>query len=602
MFAAKNQSVLIFSFALVLLLFVNGWSYGQRPVDSLRNVIGQLEGTLQVDAIISLAGFRKDIDLEEAEALLSRSLNLSDSLNYDRGKVKSLLILATIASRQNDFIRTDSLIQLSMDLARGNSDQHGMASALLARGVLNIRQGKYDEAIQSHIEGLKAAEVIGDGDLMQTHTMNIGHVKSRLGLPEEADRYFLESLKIAQEFKLKLRIGQVYLALGVSAYQRGDLEDCIANYQKALPVFEQEEDLRSAGTVLNNLGYAFYLKKDFDKANSYYDRSLKNRTQLNDPLGVSRIWLNKARISFDQGDFTTAKRLNTRALTIAREIKDAKREMEVLEFMVTIYEQEGRNKQALATLRLYNALKDSITRIANQQKVAELSAQFDLERKESQLKDARQEVAMLEQKEQLLSTRQYLLAAVVLALALLVAAVWIYQRSKVKRAMINESLAGERAENEALHKKQLGHELALKNEELKSHAELLANQNLMIGGFKKQLADLDEKRENLISSERIEEIVNFLERQSSDYMTWQQFRLKFDESFPRFISSLIEQVPSLTPNEIDISILIKINLANKEIAQILNISYDAVKKSIQRMYKKVSLDSPEELRVYILKI
>ncbi|OEK07186.1 tetratricopeptide repeat protein [Roseivirga misakiensis] len=590
--ASQIRIFIFFIYTLSLLQLISFPIRAQRPVDSLRNVVKEGNGSSRIDAIITLAGFRKDVDIKEAESLIRQSLKLSDSLHYNQGKVKSWLILATIASRQNNFTKTDSLINLSMSLANEEDDRHGLTSALLAKGVLNIRKGKYDEAIQNHIEGLAIAELIGDGDLMQTHTMNIGHIKSRLGLPEEADRYFLESLKIAQNFDLKLRIGQVYLALGVSAYQRGDLESCILNYEKALPVFIAEEDLRSAGTVLNNLGYAYYLKKDFSRANDFYDKSLKNRTQLNDLLGVSRIWLNKARISFEQGDFSTAWRLNKRALTIAREIKDTKREMEVLHFMVTIYEKEGKLEEALDALRTYNQLKEVVDKKANQQKVAELSAQFDLERKENELSTTRQEVALLEQKEELLTTRQFLLATVVVVLILMMTLLWLYQRGKVKRARLDE----------AMYKKQLGHELALKNEELKSHADLLVNQSSLIMSFKEQLAELGERRENLIPSKRIEEIVNYLERRSEDYMTWQQFRLKFEESFPRFTSTLIELVPSLTPNEIDISMLIKINLANKEIAQILNISYDAVKKSIQRMYKKINLNSPEELRVYILKI
>lgn len=568
----------------------------------ISNTMMQSQRPDQVDSLISLAGVKKDVNPEEARQLISEAIRLSDQFEYDQGKVKSWLILATIASRQSDFIKTDSLIDLSMQLAQESDYQYGIASALRARGVLNIRKGKYDEAIQNHIDGLKAAEMIGDGDLMQTHTMNIGHIKSRLGLPEEADQYFLESLKIAEKYGLNLRIGQVYLALGISAYQRGHLEECIDNYEKALPVFLEEKELRSAGIVLNNLGYAFYLKQDFGLANEYYDRSLQFRTQLNDLLGISRIWLNKARISFELERYQEAKQRNQKALEIAREIEDEQREMEVLDFMVDIYEQEGDLKGALSATRRYIELKGIVDKRANQQKVAELSAQFDLERKENELNKARQEVILLEQKEELLTTRQFLLAVAVVALLLAVAMVWIYQRTKVKRALMNESLAAERAENEALHKKQLGHELALKNEELKSHADLLVSQSRLIQSFKEQLAELDERRENLIPSERIEEIVNYLERRSEDYMTWQQFRLKFDELFPGFTAQLIGLDSSFTPNEIDISILIKVNLANKEIAQILNISYDAVKKSIQRMYRKLKLDSPEALRVHILKI
>lgn len=573
----------------------------QRPVDSLQNVLTHARGEQRVDVLNSLAGYRKDDDLDASVQLLEESLELSQKLGYDKGKVKSWLVLATIASRQNDFSETDSLVSMALDLATKIDDQYGIASGLLTLGVMNIRQGRYDEAIQNYIDGLKASEAIGDADLMQTHTLNIGHVKSRLNLPEEADVYFLKSLKIAQDHGLNLRIGQVYLALGVSAYQRGDLEDCIANYEKSLPIFLEEKELRSMGIVYNNLGFAYYLKKDFEQANEYYDLSLKYRRQMNDQLGISRIWLNKARIAFDNGAYSRAKQLNDRALSISREIDSPKREMEILEFMVKIHERDGDLKNALSTLKLYNTLKDSVNQMANRQKVAELSAEFDLERKENELQLARQEVTLLEQNESLLLTRQFLLAAIILVLILITAIVWVYQKGRVKRARINERLAEQKAENEALLKQQLSHELELKDEELKSIADRLAQQNQIIQDFKIELSEQSARRENLIESERIESIINFLERQPETYLTWQHFRLKFDENYPDFTARLVEQYPDLTANELDIGILLKINLANKEMAHILNISYDAIKKSLQRMYRKMGLSTPEELRVHILK-
>lgn len=591
----------VFTVCLVFSALSASGVFGQRQVDSLRNVLKRSQGKESLDIINQLASYIKDADPYEADSLATSVLITADDIDYPEAKVKAWLLLATIASRQSDFLKTDSLISLSMALATDISDHFGQTSALLARGVLNIRRGKYDEAIQNHIDGLKAAKAIGDGDLMQTHTMNIGHIKSRLNLPEEADEFFLESLEIAKEYYLTLRIGQVYLALGVSAYQREDLEDCIVNYEKALPVFLELEEHRSAGIVLNNLGYAFYLKKDFIKANQYYDRSLKFRTELNDQLGVSRIWLNKARIKFEQGEYREARRLNNHALEIARKVKSPRREMEVLEFMVKIHEKGGNLQDALITLKKHNQLKDSVNTMANRQRVAELSAEFDLERKENELQLARQELTLLEQKESLLTARQFLMAAVILVLILFIAVIWIYQKGRVKRALINERLAEQKAENEALLKQRLSRELELKDQELKSIADRLAQQNQRVQDFKAELSEQSTRRENLIESEKIESIINFLERQPESYLTWQHFRLKFDENYPDFTARLVAEYPDLTTNEIDISILLKINLPNKEMAQILNISYDAIKKSLQRMYRKMGLSTPEELRVHILK-
>ncbi|MCE7996957.1 MAG: tetratricopeptide repeat protein [Roseivirga sp.] len=576
----------------MILVFFNH-TFAQQKADSLRAILPESEGELRIDILNDLASIISTNDAAETLKLTDEALELANSLGYDEGKVQAWLVMATLASKQSQLDKTDSLTRLAIDLADRINDQKGMAMAQLTLGVLNIRRGKLDEAMQNHIDGLQAANQLGDADLRQTHTMNIGHVKRRLGQYREAEKYLLESLEIALEHGLNFRAGQVYLTLGYLKYQNQDLQSSIDFYHKALPIFREEKDQGSEAMILNNLGYAYYLQKENALALDFYNRSQVIRQRIGDRLGVSRALMNKALIAKDESRYAQAVSFANRAADIAREIKNADRMMEILALLSQIYEKQQNFREALNTQLEYAVLKDSVAKEANSRRVAELTAEFELERKENELEKNRQEISLLASEQQLLETRQFLLIALILLILVASGAIWVHQRAKMKRVLVGEKLAEERARNEALEKEKLEQQLMLKNNELKSLADQLVHQNELTNRFKSELNKQDQ-------SDRILEIVNFLERQSEESLTWQQFRLKFDESYPEFITALIHNFPSMTPNELDISVLLKINLPNKEIAQILNISYDGVKKSIQRLYKKMNFDSPERLRGYIL--
>lgn len=83
---------------------------------------------------------------------------------------------------------------------------------------------------------------------------------------------------------------------------------------------------------------------------------------------------------------------------------------------------------------------------------------------------------------------------------------------------------------------------------------------------------------------------------------WEKFKLYFESVYPGFFENLIERHPSLTPQELRLSSLIRLNLSIQEIATILGISVESVKTSRFRLRKKMELDSQETLVDHIMNV
>ena len=77
---------------------------------------------------------------------------------------------------------------------------------------------------------------------------------------------------------------------------------------------------------------------------------------------------------------------------------------------------------------------------------------------------------------------------------------------------------------------------------------------------------------------------------------WQDYLQKFKELNPTFLEQLLKGYPNLTKSEIRLLILMKLGYSQKEIASILFIAPDSVKKARSRVRKKMNLAENKNLK------
>jgi DNA-binding CsgD family transcriptional regulator len=97
-------------------------------------------------------------------------------------------------------------------------------------------------------------------------------------------------------------------------------------------------------------------------------------------------------------------------------------------------------------------------------------------------------------------------------------------------------------------------------------------------------------------------IFNLLENSLSTEIEWDEFKLKLEELNPIFLEQLLVNHPNLSKSEIRLLTLIRIGYTQKEIATILSIAPDSVKKAKSRVRKKLGLTEATSLHKYFLSI
>lgn len=126
---------------------------------------------------------------------------------------------------------------------------------------------------------------------------------------------------------------------------------------------------------------------------------------------------------------------------------------------------------------------------------------------------------------------------------------------------------------------------------------------------------IENRKKLIIASEKLEEkdkllttrvkkidlisVFNLLENTLSTEAEWDNFKQKIKELNPSFLDQLLTKHTDLSKSEIRLLTLIKIGYSQKEIANILNIAPDSVKKSRSRVRKKLSLTETTNLKEYL---
>ena len=115
------------------------------------------------------------------------------------------------------------------------------------------------------------------------------------------------------------------------------------------------------------------------------------------------------------------------------------------------------------------------------------------------------------------------------------------------------------------------------------------------------MQELKEKLDGT-SSQNNNDLAKILSKGMNHDKEWQNFNTHFESINKNFYDKLKQNYPDISPNDLKICALIKLNLSIKEMAAILNISPDSVKTARYRLRKKLQLNSEDNLTDFIFNL
>ncbi len=238
------------------------------------------------------------------------------------------------------------------------------------------------------------------------------------------------------------------------------------------------------------------------------------------------------------------------------------------------HRQAGDLREAVAYADTLQEVRDSLAQNTQREEARRVRERISAERYAAQLQSLRQA-----------RDRQVLLRNGLILLFLL-SGVIIYLYAN--RMLLRQRKEKELARLQARHAEEA---LDAAKRELGQITRAMRDKNELIESFRAEIAALQDSGVP-ISDERTLNLDQLLHATILTEEDWQAFRGVFDKVYPGFSTRLREKIPDLTPADTRLLTLTKLGLSSREMATMLGISTEAIKKTRYRLRKKIDL--PEE--------
>ncbi len=480
-------------------------------------------------------------------------------------------------------------------------DTGRVGRATINMGQILKEKGNYTEAMEKYMEGISIFRKLGDKDLIARAQVEVASLSAVTGDVAKAIRYNKKAARHYEESDDDHNFAYTTLNLANDLIFTGKPDTALLLLEKVIPIFKRDDETylwmnaeAQYGRALHRLGQSTEAIKHFELSNSLgQGQSFLSQLAYNYEF-LSRIYLDiekpEMAINYSKQSYHIHKQLG-----LNEEYKSAANSL------AEAYEYGNMPDSALKYLREATAVGDSIFSQETKRRLNELKVKYESDIKEEQIKAGQAEIETLNQKNRAQKNRTVALGLGLGLLLVLGGGIISRQRT---RMLHNRRIAAEQAKTlqaqlnlKTQEEKRLKAELDYKKRELTTQALMIAEKNEMMLSFKERLQEISERMEE---DGAMNQLVRNIERAENQTQDWDKFMEIFREVHPDFLSQMNDRFDNLTSNDLRLLALIKMNFSNKEIASILHISDDGLKKARYRLRKKLDLPSEENMHDYII--
>jgi DNA-binding CsgD family transcriptional regulator len=153
---------------------------------------------------------------------------------------------------------------------------------------------------------------------------------------------------------------------------------------------------------------------------------------------------------------------------------------------------------------------------------------------------------------------------------------------------------------EQLRSEKLISEIKHKNKELANSTMHLIQKNKFLNVIKDEINKVVEENSPISQKNALQRLLRHIDKDLNNEKHSKVFDEYFDDVHQDFLARMKEKHRALTPKELRLCAYLRMNLASKEIATLMNISIRGVEVSRYRLRKKLDLERDTNLTEYIL--
>ncbi|HUM79696.1 MAG TPA: CHAT domain-containing protein, partial [Candidatus Saccharicenans sp.] len=313
---------------------------------------------------------RQEKSYQEAEALFLSGINLAQKNGMKEMELKCLRQLSLLYWDMGEMEKFASSSESQLSIARLLNNRHEEIRSLDSIGVYYSKKNNLSLSFLYFNRALALAEKENLLEMVPESLTNMAVVCYQLGLYSLAIYYLEKALKIYEKQDNLASTISVLYALALSIYRQKQnspayfaREQPEALLTTALKLSRQARDEALEARILNNLGYVS-LNDNLDQSEQYLNLSLAKGFKLKDKEVISSALNNLATINLKRKKVLPAIRLYERALQTAREINNWEEVWQDYAGLADCYEELGNFSQAFKNyqqaLATFEKVRDNI--------------------------------------------------------------------------------------------------------------------------------------------------------------------------------------------------------------------------------------------------
>lgn len=460
----------------------------------------------------------------------------------------------------------------------------------IQRLLLNciVDKKTYFESYKEYKKSLCYFTKVDDTLNIANNCVTIGNIFQELGEPNKAYDYLHRADSLYRLCNQKTYLIKNKLNIANVLNSKGERKKAIQTLLWAT----RQEDVKndtvfmlqvyaSLSSASNNIKLTeFYSRKAYRLAKKYRDEELLMQASLN--MGAVYVNTNKS---------DSALLFYRKVWTYLQRNKNNRFLLPTLGGMANSFWMQERWDSAYIYLNKFLIYQKSLRKAGNLSEVYRQESRAAIDNYEATL--ARQQAeAMLHRIVLIL-----ILAVVVLVCGFACYGFWSQRRKALAKKRIqeleNKELAT-RLKNEEL---QFELEMDSKNRELVSNSLMLIEKNQMLDELLQRIDNGGDAGQTTRST--VIELKNQIRAHASEEDEWHKFRAHFEQVHPGFFIRLKEMHPALTEYELRLCAYIRTGMYGKQIAMMLSVQPDSIKKSRTRLRKKLRLRQEDSLEDFL---
>ena len=512
--------------------------------------------------------------------------NRIDSLNKEAGKIGY-----HSANEQIEIGRNILKQAKTLGYSKGSYE----ATLNIGIGYLNL--GVFDKALKYFQDANLLANKIDDYKIKSEAVYFLGNVHNYLDDSKKALKYFKEALSFCQlqNDETDPQEGIVLNSIGVVYYKSNNLEKAKEYFEKAYSFLKKNKHTDYIDIVMNNLGNIAYDAGDFHNAIDHYQQSyetaLANKKNKRATIALQNIGLSYRELK----QYNKAFDYLNKALSRAKEYKYLEVEMNTYKDMADTYKALNNEHEEFKYFKRYTALKDSIFSLEKSKTISRLQIKYETVKKEKEIIESQKMNLMLVRQHE--RNRLVIIGAAIILLFLIFTLILLYKKKKMSQKLWQSEL-----KNKELEKEQLKAALNSKQIDLTNLSLDIKRKNDFFLQLYEELKSIEEHKDELNKNKKIRSLVLKTLTHLRINKSTEKLQLNIEKINATFFDKLHNVAPNLTTKEKQLCSYIKLNLNNKDIANLKNVSLKSVEMAKYRLRKKLSVPKNDDLSDFIRRL